>query len=46
MISRARKKKPKVPHCCGRKMIYKDYYGIYFCEVCGKEKRVKEQEHE
>lgn len=45
-VARARKKRNRVPHCCGKKMLYKDSYGIYVCDVCGKEKRVKrEQKH-
>lgn len=43
-VARARKKRNRVPHCCGKKMLYKDSYGIYVCDVCGKEKRVKQEQ--
>lgn len=39
-----RLKRQMKPHynCCGRKMIFKEWGGIYVCERCGKEKKVKE----
>lgn len=34
-----RNKMPKIPHCCGECMTYKESHGIYICEKCGKEKK-------
>lgn len=38
-------KRQMKPHytCCGRKMQYKESHRIYICEICGKEKKVKEE---
>ena len=38
-----RLKRQMKPHysCCGRKMTFKEWGGVYVCEVCGKAKKVK-----
>ena len=43
MLYRSRNRRP---HCCGQKMVRKESYDdehthFYFCEKCGREKRVK-----
>lgn len=41
--------KSKHPRCCGEKMRRKPYYDtetqtFYFCEICGKEKYVSQED--
>lgn len=33
-----RAKMPKIPRHCGRPMLYKESYGVWICQKCGKEK--------
>lgn len=40
--------KGEVPHCCGRRMLYKgsmsnDRLRYYFCDRCGKEKWIEKR---
>ena len=40
----ARKNLPKKHKCCGYPMTYKESYGEYVCEVCGRIRRTIREE--
>ncbi len=39
----ARKNLPKKYKCCGSEMLYKESYGEYVCEECGRIRRPVKQ---
>ena len=39
----ARKNLPKKYKCCGSEMLYKESYGEYVCECCGRIRRPAKQ---
>ena len=39
---RKRQRKPQYI-CCKHKMAYKESHGVYICEICGREKKAKEE---